>query len=314
MAQGEESAVAKGGSDSERASLSDTLADAVAKAALSVVRVDDGSRLTATGVIWQAENGVIVTTSHGVERDEEIAIETADGTRHAATLAGRDADTDLAVLRVEEAASLPTAIERAEGASEARVGQIALALGRPGEAGLQATLGVVSAKRETQTGGAPEFILQTDAALLPGFSGGPLIDARGRMLGLANRLYGRGGLGVALGTPLVARVTDALLAHGRVRRGYLGVRTQLVPLPDALRSALGVAQERALLVVQVESGSPAEQAGLFLGDILLTINGQSVQDVDQLRHHLRAGEAVTLQIARGGSLTQLAATVGTERE
>lgn len=293
------------------AGLSHEIAGAVERAAPSVVRVDDGSRLTATGVIWQAD-GVILTTSHGVERDEELAVELSDSTtRLPATVAGRDPDTDVAVLRVQ-ASGLP-AIERA-GLDDARVGHLALALGRPGTAGLQATIGIVSSRQDSQTAGTPEYILSTDAVLYPGFSGGPLIDVGGRMIGLLNRAFGRGAA-VALGTPLAARVADALLTQGKVSRGYLGVRTQLVALPVPLRQALNLGQERGLLVVGVEPNSPAEQSGLTLGDLLLSVNGQNVDDVDELRSHLRArraGESVTLGVARAGSRHDLSVTLGVE--
>ena len=292
--------------------LSNEIADVVAHVAPSIVRVDDGSRLTATGLIWR-EDGIILTTSHGVERDEELAIELADGvTRLPATLAGRDPDTDLAVLRVQ-ATGLP-AIERT-GLDDARVGHLVLALGRPGQSGLQATLGIVSARQESQTGDTPEYILHTDAVLYPGFSGGPLVDMRGRVAGVLNRGFGRGA-GIALGTPLAARVADALLTKGSVSRGYLGVRTQLVALPGTLRDALGLThQDRGLLVVGVEAGSPAEKGGLGLGDLLLAVNGQAVDDVDTLRAHLRArtaGETVALGIVRGGARQDLHVTLGAE--
>src|SRR4051812_173286 len=139
--------------------LSQELAGVVERLGPSVVRVDDGSRLTASGIIWTAD-GVIVTSSHGVERDEELAVELADGSRHAATLAGRDPDVDLAVLRV--AASGLRAVERA-GPGAVQVGQLVLALGRPGDGGLQATLGLVSARLETERAGQVGYILQTDA-------------------------------------------------------------------------------------------------------------------------------------------------------
>ena len=289
------------------AQFSEALAQTAAQAGASLVSVDDGSRLTASGVIWTAD-GVIVATSHGVERDEELAIVTADGTRYPATLIGRDEDTDIAVLKVE-ATNLP-AIARSAGAS---VGSLALAVGRPGGTDLTATLGVISGRRETETNGQAEYILQTDAVLYPGFSGGVLAEAgTGAFLGLLNRLYGRG-MGVALGTPLVARVVDALLAHGRVPRGYLGIRTQLVPLPENWRTGLALPQERGLLIAGIATNSPAEQAGVLLGDILVAIDGQPVQDIDDLRRHLGAGRQVTLSVIRGGALAEVPATVGTEK-
>lgn len=286
------------------AAFSGELSKAVAKAAASVVRVDDGTRLTASGVVFSAD-GVIVTTSHGVERDEELSVVTADGTRHAATLVGRDPDTDLAVAKIE--ATGLQQIATAEGGVPT-VGQIALAVARPGEYGLTATLGLVSNVQETETDGAPEYILSTDAVLYPGFSGGALVNAKGELLGLLNRLYGRG-MGVALGTPLLARVVEQIKAHGSVKRGYLGVRTQLVPLPEALRAALNVAQQHALLVLSVEPGSPAERAGLLLGDTLLEVNGKAVEDVGELKRHLLAGKPVAVTIARGGARQELTATL-----
>jgi serine protease DegQ len=288
-------------------SLSEGIANAVASVAPGVVRVDDGTRLTATGIIWSPD-GVIVTTSHGVERDNSLAIELADGSRHAATLIGRDHDSDIAVLRVN-VVGLP-AIQTAP-QNEVRVGHIVTAIGRPGNYGLQATMGIVSAKIDSQSGGQDEYILYTDATLYPGFSGGPLVDTSGRVLGMTNRMFGRG-MGVALGTPIIVRIANALLTHGRVRRGYLGIGTQPVLLQAALRQTLSLSQERALLIVQVGADSPAEQGGLMIGDVLLQINHQAIQDVDELRRHLQAEQSVPVQIIRGGQLQELQIKVGTE--
>jgi len=230
---------------------------------------------------------------------------TADGGRHTAELVGRDPDTDLAVLKVE-AIGLP-ALAVADGGTPA-VGTLALAVARPGEYGLTATLGLVSNVQETETDGAPEYVLSTDAVLYPGFSGGALVNTRGEMLGLLNRLYGRG-MGVAVGAPLVSRVVGQIKAHGNVKRGYLGVRTQLVALPEALRASLNVAQSHALLVLSVETGSPAEKAGLLLGDTLLEVNGKAVEDVGELKRHLLAGKSVAVTISRGGARQEMTATL-----
>lgn len=288
--------------------LSSELAGVVEQVGPSVVRVDDGSRLTATGVIWSAE-GVIVTTSHGVERDEGLAIEMADGTRHTAALVGRDPDTDLAVLRVA-ATGLPAA--PLAGPEEVKVGHLVLALGRPGNGGLQATIGIISARLDTERNGQLGYILHTDAILYPGFSGGALVDMSRQVVGLTNLMYGRGH-GVAIGAPVVGQVMETLLAHGTVPRVYLGIRTQLVALPEGLRKKRNLTQEHALLIVQVESGSPAEQGGLMLGDTLLSLNGEAIQDVDQLRRHLRglqAGQTLALQIVRGGAVRDLNVAAG----
>lgn len=291
--------------------LSQGLADAVAAVGPSVVRVDDGSMLTASGIIWNVE-GIIVTASHAVERDDELSIVLSDGTRHAATLAGRDADTDIAVLKVEGASNL-TAIPRQEDDAQVRVGNIVVAVGTPGEAGLIATLGLISRKQETETAGYPEYILNTDAVLYPGISGGPLVDATGKMVGLIDRLFGRG-MGVALGTPMVSRVVTTLLQHGKVPRGYLGIRTQLVNLPDSLRAALAIAQERGLLISNIEAGSSADTDGVLLGDTLLKIDNESIEDVGDLRRHLYAGKAITLTLLRAGQVVELPLTVGAAKE
>jgi S1-C subfamily serine protease len=228
---------------------------------------------------------------------------------HRASLVGRDPDTDLAVLRVN-ATELP-AVQHAEPA-DVKVGHLVLALGRPGTAGLQATIGIISARLDTERGGEAGYILHTDAVLYPGFSGGALVDMNGRVAGITNLMFGRG-KSVAIGTPVVRQVAQALLAHGRIPRGYLGISTQVAALPAALRPKLGLSQERALLIVQVESGSPAERGGLMLGDTLLGINAEAIQDVDQLRLRLRLlppGQSVALRIMRGGELLDLSVTVG----
>jgi S1-C subfamily serine protease len=269
-------------------------------AATSVVRIDDGSRLTATGVVW-SEDGVVVTTSHGVERDEDLAVETADGARLAATLVGRDPDTDIAVLRVQSTTLAPVLHAASD---PPKVGSLVVALARPGRAGLHATLGIVTAQTETQAGGRQEYLLHTDADMSPGFSGGPLVDMDGRMRGMMNLMFGRG-RGIAIGTPVIAHVVEALLANGRVQKSYLGIRTQQVRLPESVTAAVKSAQHTGLLIAQVEPGSPADKAGLLLGDTLLELGGAAIDDVDALRRELRQrlpGAEVSMQFLRGGEM------------
>ncbi len=290
--------------------LSGELAGLVELVQRSVVRVEDGSRLTATGVVW-ASDGIIVTTSHGVERDEDLAIETNDGSLVGAVLIGRDADTDIAVLRADSDALNPIGRPTRD---DARIGDLILALGRPGRAGLHATLGIISGRTETQTAGKSEYLLHTDADMYPGFSGGPLVNMQGNIVGLTNLLFGRG-QGIAIGTPVVSNIVQALLTNGCVQRGYLGVRTQQVALPDELSAKLGWTQNRALLVAQVEPGSPADTSGLLLGDTLLRFNGEVIHDVDMLRRQLRShppGAEVVVDYLRGGTHGQVAVTLGAE--
>lgn len=287
-------------------SLSNDLADATERVGRAVVRVDDGTRFTATGVVW--EPGIVVTTSHGTERDEDLAIVTGDGTRIPATLVGRDPDTDIAVLRIE--ADLAP-VERAP-AREVRPGQLALALARPGDSGLQVTFGVVGSLVPTVAGGGEGFLAQTDAVFYPGFSGGALVDPQGRFVGLTNLRYGRG-RNYAVGVAVVAEAVATLVAHGHVPRGYLGVRTQPAAVSEALRQRLGLEQEVALLVVHLEEASPAERDGILIGDAILAIAGHPTGDGDEIRRALRGygpGREVPVQLLRGGERVEVKVKLG----
>lgn len=290
------------------------LAGIVERAAPSIVRVDDGSRLTATGILWTAD-GIVATTSHGVERDEDITVELSDGRTLPAMLIGRDPDMDVALLRVDTTGLPAAVLASVEGGVPAgRIGELVVALARPGRTGLQASLGIISGRLDSQSGGQPESVLQTDATLYPGFSGGALIDMQGRVVGMTNLLFGRG-KGIALSTAIVQNAANALLAHGRVRRGYLGIVTQAVTLPAGMVQASTLTQESGLLIMQVGAGSPAEQGGLMLGDTLLAVGEQTVQNVDDLRQGLRshgASQAVALKLLRGGELRLLNVTLGVE--
>ena len=187
-----------------------------------------------------------------------------------------------------------------------------VAVGRPG-AEPMASLGIVSAvggPLRSRRGAVLEQFIQTDAIPYPGFSGGALIDANGAVVGvLTTGLAG----GVALGVPaaLVRRIVDALATGGSVKRGFLGISSQPVEIPAAQRA--GLAQERGLLVVRVEPGSPAEQGGLMLGDVLTAFDGTTLSDTDELQALLggeRVGKAVPMQLLRGGTITTLEVTVG----
>lgn len=288
--------------------LSSSLADMVESVGPAVVRVDDGTRLNASGIVWsnEGQSSIVVATSHGVESDDQIAID--DGvTRHPAVVTGRDPDTDIAVLMVEGVQLRP--VSRAP-QMEVRTGHLALALGRPGNSassGLQATMGIVGSRSETQTGGVAGYIVHTDATFYPGFSGGALVDTQGRLIGMINLMYGRG-RGIAVGTPIVETVVSALLQHGRIKRGYLGVRTQSVTLH-------GAAQPGGVLIVQIDPNSPGARGGLLIGDVILGLNGAAISDVDDLRQSLRsqaAGQAIEVRLMRGGEEKQLTVVLGEE--
>ncbi|MBK7919494.1 MAG: trypsin-like peptidase domain-containing protein [Chloroflexi bacterium] len=293
------------------AELSDTLANTVAAAGASVVRVEGRRRIPATGIVWSAD-GLIVTAHHVVAQDENIQVGLPDGSVVAATLVGRDPSTDTAVLRAEAADLTPLTESNKQ---ELGVGNLVLALGRPGKT-VQATLGIVSALGDgwrTRMGGQIDRYLQTDVVMYPGFSGGPLVDAHGRLAGM-NTSALMGGVSLAIPTVTLARVIDALVADGRMKRGYLGVSTQRVKLPTELREQLG--QKTGLLIVSAEPNSPASAAGLTLGDTIVTLDGEKVRDHDDLLALLsgdRVGTAVPVGVVRGGQVQPMQVTIG-ERE
>jgi S1-C subfamily serine protease len=295
--------------------LSNDLAGAVDRAGQTTVRVNARRRLPATGIVWttQGADTIVVTASHVVERDEDVSITTPDGSEHPAALAGRDNESDLAVLRVT-GVSLPVADRAAP--ENARVGALALAIGRAGE--LSATQGVVSAigERWGRRGRRTGSLLSSDAPMFPGFSGGPLVDAGGRVLGLLSSHLGRGQT-LAIPSADVDRITSAILEHGHVKRGYVGVAAQRVELPAALRSTAGTEAEFGLLVVGVEPDSPAATAGMTVGDIILSLGGRPVAALEDLRGALGTdsiGRTLAAGILRGGVPTQVEITAGEQPE
>ena len=288
--------------------LSDGMADAVASVAAAVVRVNGRRRRAGSGVVF-AQNTVL-TASHVLEREEDLSVETADGRTLSARFAGRDHSSDLAVLKVEGLDIEPaTPVE-----GDARVGQISLAVGSPSRGeGPRATLGVVSAVGgpvRSRRGPRLERYIQTDATPYHGFSGGPLIDARGNVLGILVSGWGRGAA-FAIPADIAWRTAGTLSEQGSVKRGYLGILSQPVRLPDG--QSLGLTQRGGLLVVGVEDGSPADRGGLIVGDILATLDGQPIEDTDDLLVLLagdRVGRAVPVKLVRGGELAEVEITVG----
>ncbi len=288
--------------------LSDDLASLVETAGLAVVRVEARRRLPASGVLWSS-GGLIVTAHHVVEREDQISVGLADGRSAGATLVGRDPTTDLAVLQTDEKDLAPPSWAEPDAL---KVGHLVLALGRPGKT-VQATLGIVSALGggwRTRGGGQVDRYLQTDVVMYPGFSGGPLVNAAGDVVGINTSALLRG-TSLALPTTTVRRVIEDLVAHGKVRRGYLGVGTQPARLSEGLAKQLG--QETGLLLVSVEPGSPAEQGGLFMGDTIVVFDGQPVRHHDDLLVHLagdRVGASLPVRIVRGGQVQELHVVVG----
>ncbi|MBE2268460.1 MAG: trypsin-like peptidase domain-containing protein [Anaerolinea sp.] len=287
-------------------SLSNDLAATVETASQSLVRVEGRRRMAASGIVWSAD-GLVVTANHVIERDENIGIGLPNGAVVNASLIGRDPTTDIAILKVQ-ANNLTPAVW----ASDPKVGHLVLAVGRP-DATVQATLGVVSAVGEawrTGAGGTIDMYLQTDVVMYPGFSGGALVTAGGQMFGM-NTSGLANGVSLTIPAATLQRVAGALQAHGRVRRGFLGVSAQPVRL--AANVAAQVGQETGLLLAAVEAGSPADQGGMFIGDTLITLDGHAVRHMDDLMAVLsgdRVGKAVSGRVVRGGQVQEVSVTIG----
>ncbi|HVT57011.1 MAG TPA: S1C family serine protease [Thermoanaerobaculia bacterium] len=288
--------------------LSRALAAAVAAASPFAVQVDGGRRLSASGTVF-ASAGVIVAASHNVDRDEDIVVGLEGGKRLPATLVGRDGSTDLAVLRVE-ASGLP--VPQWSDLAGVAAGELALLVGRPGLQ-VRSALALISDVRDawrTPAGAKLERYVELDAARDRGFSGSVVVDAAGQALGVASSGLLRG-RGLVVPGATLRRVVGSLLAHGRVRRGFLGVGAYPVRLTPPLEERLG--QTVGLIVVGIQPDSPAARAGLVLGDVLLAIDGQPLSDLPQLHAQLteeRIGKEVALGILRGGEPLQVAVTVG----
>lgn len=286
--------------------LSEELAETVASVGSSVVRVEGRGRLPASGILW-SEDGIVVTADHVLERDDNIRTGLPNGETVGAKLIGRDPMTDLAALQVEIKGLNPPRPGAPEGI---RVGNLVLALGRPGRT-VQATLGIVSALDEgwqTPAGGRIGHWLQSDVVMLPGFSGGPLADSSGHVVGMNTSAMLRG-VNVSVPISTIQAVVETLLAHGRIRRGYLGVGFHMVRLPEEVQ----LEQETGLLVVSVEKDSAAEQGNLLLGDTIVSLNSEPVRHPDDLMALLGSdsvGTKTSVRIVRAGEVQEMHLTIG----
>jgi S1-C subfamily serine protease len=283
---------------------SDSLAAAVEKAARGTVSVDARGRLPATGLIWSAQ-GEILTADHVVQRDENINVILPDGTTHTATVLGRDPRSDLPLLKID--ASGLAVPELAEGV---KVGHLVFAVGRPDD--VQATLGRVVAIGGPVRGRHHSLsaYVQTDVTMYPGFSGGPLVDASGRIVGLNSSALARGA-SLAVPVAVLRTVAEALRKDGRVKRGFLGVSTQPVALAEALAEKLG--QTTGLMVIGTEKDGPAEKGGLMQGDVLVGLGSQAVAEIDDLQAALggeTVGQPSKVKLVRGGEIKEVNVIIG----
>lgn len=288
---------------------SNGLTNAVEKGGAGTVLVDARKRYPASGIAYAAD--LILTADHVVTRDEDLRVVTADGKTVPASLAGRDPGSDLALLRLAEKFLTPAKVAD----TPAKVGGLVLALGRPDQSGVQASWGIITAiggPARTGRGGLLDEYIQTETTSYPGFSGGPLVNTAGEVLGL-NTSGLTHDSALTIPVKFAWRIADALAEHGSVKRGYLGVRTQSVELPDAARTALKREQEHGLLVLWLEEKGPAEQDGLLVGDILVAISGQPVGEPDDIFAALNSdtvGKSIAVEVLRGGRPETVKVTVG----
>ncbi len=289
--------------------LSEAMAEAVENTGKATVMVNARRRMPASGILYASD--LILTADHVVEREEDIKIVFGDNTEKSASLAGRDPGSDLAVLKVNGSAGSVAAMTKTPG----RVGQIVLALGRPTNEGIQASLGTISAVGgpvRTGRGAILEQYIRTDSIPYPGFSGGPLVAADGSVVGINTSGLGHGA-SLTIPAALAWKIGESLASHGHIRRGYLGVRSQTVEIPEAARSSLKSQQETGLLIVGIEKDSPSSKGGLMVGDILTSVNGTPVLHHDELFAILTGeivGRSTPIEVLRGGAKAVVNVVIG----
>ncbi len=280
---------------------SEAVVGAVERVSPSVVKIEVEQRGrrpggTGSGFVFTSD-GFALTNSHVVSGARGIAAVLSDGRRAPATLVGDDPDTDLAVVRLS-ADGVPAAV--LGDSSRVRVGQVAIAIGNPLGFHATVTTGVVSAlgrSLRAQSGRLIDDVLQTDASLNPGNSGGPLVDSRGRVIGVNTAMIlPAQGICFAIAIDLAKFVATSLIRDGRIVRGWIGVAGQNARLRRHLVRRHDLPRESGVLVLSVERDSPAERTGLREGDILVALAGQPVAGVDDL-HRLLSGNAVGVPTA-----------------
>jgi S1-C subfamily serine protease len=284
----------------ELAALSAQLTSAVERAGRSVAAVHARPRFSASGVCWRP--GIIVTAEHTIRREEGITVTLPNDATVPVTLAGSDAGTDVAVLRVEADGFAPIM----QAAATPTAGNIVMAIGRSQDSGVNATMGIVSAVSgswRTWRGGRLDHYIRLDLGLYPGSSGGAVINTEGEAIGIASSALSRIA-GVAVPAATVERVVNDILTRGHVARGYLGVGLQPVELPDHLKG---------LIVLSVEPGGPAATAGVLIGDVVMALDGRAVPDTDDIQTVLEShavGQKIEAELRRGGIAQKVAIMIG----
>ena len=273
----------------------------------SVVNVNAGRR-GGTGMVWSSD-GLVVTASHVLGHSERPMVTLADGKELEAKVLGRDPYTDVALLKVEASGLTPIRAGSAEGI---KVGQFVLALANASGRRVSATSGIITGHRRSMRGFWGVMIddaVVSDAKLNPGYSGGPLVDASGNLLGMNVAYFA--GRGVAVSADSLKETVGKISKDGRVKKGFLGVIVEPIELPEELAHASGINQEEGLLVRSVEAGTPAKAAGVAIGDIILQLGDTQATDEYELHKALSGevvGKTVGLRVLRAERLTDLKIT------
>jgi S1-C subfamily serine protease len=266
-------------------------------------RVAQGS---GSGTILSPD-GIVLTNNHVVEGASAIELALTDDRRFAARVLGRDPDTDIAVLRAETSDRLPAA--RLGNSKKIKPGQIAIAIGNPLGFESTVTAGIVSAvgrSLRAQNGRLIGDVIQTDAALNPGNSGGPLVNSRAEVIGVNTAvIMGAQGICFSVASNTAQHVLTQVLQHGRVRRARLGIAGDQVALPQRLKARTGLTQESGVRVVEVQPGSPAQSGGIEPGDVIVALDKNVVTGIDDIARVLdgtRIDKRVSIRILRDGAL------------
>ncbi len=289
-------------------SLSDAIAYVAEKVAASVVRVGSGRRFGGSGVVWSSD-GYVVTASHVVGRLSEVEVGLSDGRSFHAKVLGHDQYSDVALLKIDADKITPIELGDSE---RVRAGQFVLALANPFGEQPSVTSGIITSPKRTIRGWwgrLMENVVVTDAPLNPGYSGGPLVDAAGRMIGLnVAYVYSRG---IAIPISTVKNVADRLAHEGKMKRAYIGIVSDTISLPEEIAKQPQIQQDEGLIVLSVASDTPAKRAGLAMGDVIVKFDQKpimSVYDLHRLLTEEVIGKPTKLSLLRGEKLTELTIT------
>jgi S1-C subfamily serine protease len=294
--------------------LSHDIAQAVEKISRSVVAVNARRHLSSSGVYWR--DGMIVTAAHTIKRTEDISVILSSGQIVAASFAGADPSTDLAVLNINsQEVSSPLFGDTAQ----LRVGDLVMAVGRGVRRGPNATLGMVGVLNgpwRTWRGGLIDQFVGLDLTLHAGTAGGPLVDAHARVLGINTSALSRN---VALAIPVstVNRVVKRLLEKGQINRGYLGLGMQPVAIPEELKNTLKLSADSGLIVVSVEPQGPGAKAGVQFGDVIVALESKAVAGFRGLQAFLEpesVGKTIAVSLIRGGQPIEVNVTIGERKQ